>query len=81
MLNQLKNDLEDSQSDFKAETKRRMELELDCDLLKKGIAEKELLLIKSRQLRPRKESTAESLRKCCQIREVGQSSLGSKSSS
>ncbi len=30
-------------SDFKAETKRRMELELDCDLLKKGIAEKELL--------------------------------------
>ena len=61
MLHQLHKDLEDSQSDFKAETKRRMELELDCDLLKKGIAEKELLLIKSRQLRPRKESTAESL--------------------
>lgn len=38
-----------------------MELELDCDLLNKGIAEKELLLIKSRQLRPRKESTAASL--------------------
>ena len=35
MLHQLQTDLEDSQSDFKAETKRRMELELDCDLLKK----------------------------------------------